>query len=83
VRNTRCDTATFTGFHAYDVDLCFQARAAGREVHVAEFPHFHHTKGGYGDVGAWSAADAAFRAKWSPAAPAAPAATAAVPAGRA
>jgi hypothetical protein len=26
---------------------------------------FHHTKGGYGDVAAWQAADAAFRRKWS------------------
>jgi hypothetical protein len=26
---------------------------------------FHHTKGGFGDVAAWQAADAAFRAKWA------------------
>jgi hypothetical protein len=71
VRNLRCDTDTFAGFHAYDVDLCFQARAAGKRVVVAELHHFHHTKGGYGDVAAWQAADAAFRAKWWPGAPAA------------
>jgi hypothetical protein len=65
VRTLRCDTSTFTGFHAYDVDLCFQARAAGRQVVVAELHHFHHTKGGYGDMVAWQAGDAAFRAKWA------------------
>jgi glycosyl transferase family 2 len=76
VRNLRCDTATFTGFHAYDVDLCFQARAAGRRVEVAELHHFHHTKGGFGDPVAWQKADAAFRRKWFPPAPAPAAATA-------
>jgi hypothetical protein len=65
VRSLRCDTQTFTGFHAYDLDLCFQARAAGRAVRVAPLPVFHHTKGGYGDGSVWRAADAAFRAKWS------------------
>jgi hypothetical protein len=64
VRHLRCDTATFTGFHAYDVDLCFQARAAGRRVIAADLPVFHHTKGGYGDHAAWIAADERFRAKW-------------------
>ena len=64
VRTLRCDTSTFTGFHAYDVDLCFQARAAGRRVVVAPLSLFHHTKGGFGDAEAWATADAAFRAKW-------------------
>jgi hypothetical protein len=68
VRHLRCDTDTFSGFHGYDMDLCFQARAAGRRVVVADLPVFHHTKGGYGDVAAWQAADAAFRAKWERAA---------------
>lgn len=65
VRELRCDTETFTGFHAYDMDLCFQARSAGRRVVTAPLNVFHHTKGGYGDVAAWQAADAAFRRKWS------------------
>jgi len=64
VRHLRCDAETFTGFHGYDVDLCFQARAAGRRVVAADLPVFHHTKGGFGDEAAWQAADAAFRAKW-------------------
>ena len=65
VKHLRCDTATFHGFHAYDVDLCFQARAAGRRVIAADLPVCHHTKGGYGDPWIWKAADDAFRAKWS------------------
>ncbi len=64
VANLRCDTAAFSGFHAYDVDLCFQARQAGKRVTVAELNAIHHTKGGFGDVDAWLRADAAFRAKW-------------------
>jgi hypothetical protein len=64
VANLRCDTDRFTGFHAYDADLCFAARAAGRRVVVAELNVFHHTKGGYGDPAAFAAADSAFRQKW-------------------
>ncbi|MBX5441582.1 MAG: hypothetical protein IRZ32_08640 [Solirubrobacteraceae bacterium] len=64
VRNLRFDTDTYTGFHAYDVDICFAARAAGRKVVVADLPLMHYTKTGYGDERAWRAADAAFRAKW-------------------
>jgi hypothetical protein len=64
VRHLRCDTDTFTGFHGYDMDLCFQARAAGRRVMVAPLELHHHTKGGFGDEAAWRAADTAFRDKW-------------------
>jgi SAM-dependent methyltransferase len=64
VRNLRFDSDTFSGFHAYDIDLCFQARAAGRGVRVIDAEAFHHTKGGFGDeVGFWLG-DAAFRRKW-------------------
>ena len=68
VANLRCDTERFTGFHAYDADLCFAARASGRRVVVSELNVFHHTKGGYGDEAAFAAADEAFREKWAPAA---------------
>lgn len=64
VRHLRFDADTFTGFHAYDVDLCRQALAAGRRVIVDELGVVHHTKGGFGDTGAWARADATFRAKW-------------------
>lgn len=64
VRALRFDAAAFTGFHGYDVDLCFAARAAGGTVRVADLPVHHHTKGGLGDAAAWRAADATFRRKW-------------------
>ncbi|WP_354699840.1 hypothetical protein DSM112329_00098 [Paraconexibacter sp. AEG42_29] len=54
------------GFHGYDAELCFAARAAGREVWVEQLPLIHHTKGGFGDVDAYTRADAAFRARWFP-----------------
>jgi hypothetical protein len=54
------------GFHGYDAELCFAARAAGREVWVEHLPLIHHTKGGYGDAEAYARADAAFRARWIP-----------------
>jgi hypothetical protein len=69
VRNLRCDSERFSGFHAYDLDLCFQARAAGRRVVVADLGVFHHTKGGYGDEAAFAAADEAFRIKYGFAVP--------------
>jgi GT2 family glycosyltransferase len=65
VRELRCDVATFTGFHAYDVDLCFQARRAGRRVVTAPLNVFHHTKGGFGDAAAWKRANEAFHSKWA------------------
>lgn len=64
VRNLRFDADAYTGFHGYDVDLCFSARAAGRRVVVADLAVAHYTKGGFGHRAAWDAADAAFRRKW-------------------
>jgi hypothetical protein len=75
VAHLRCDTERFTGFHAYDADLCFSARAAGKRVVAADFSVFHHTKGGYGDAAAFAAADAAFRAKYGLLKPPVPAPT--------
>ena len=67
VRNLRFDAASFDAFHGYDVDFCFQARAAGRRVVVEPIEVFHHTKGGYGDQAAFARAEAAFASKWLPA----------------
>jgi len=78
VRNLRFDEQRFSGFHAYDLDICFQARAAGRKVVVADLLVTHHTKGGYGDRAEFAQADGLWRAKWTSsrfteaAAPAAP-----------
>lgn len=64
VRNLRFDAATFGGFHGYDVDFCFQARAARQRVVVEGIKVFHHTKGGFGDEASFRRADLAFRGKW-------------------
>jgi len=68
VRNLRFDADSYTGFHGYDVDFCFQARAAGRRVIVADLPLFHHTKGGLGDRDAFFDSERAFAQKWAVAA---------------
>jgi GT2 family glycosyltransferase len=65
VRNLRFDAESFSGFHGYDADICFQARAAGKRVVVDDIAVVHHTKGGYGDVEAFQACDRAFVQKWS------------------
>lgn len=64
VRNLRFDSDTFTGFHAYDMDIAFQARKAGKKVKVIDVDLHHHTRGGYGDEIGFRLADAAFRHKW-------------------
>ncbi|MGE0879152.1 MAG: glycosyltransferase [Acidimicrobiia bacterium] len=66
IRNLRFDDKTFRGFHAYDIDFCFQARKAGRQVKVVDLDLIHHTKGGYGDETVWQANNAAWSAKWQP-----------------
>lgn len=65
VRNLRFDSATFHGFHGYDVDFCLQACAAGRRVVTEDLVVFHHTRGGIGnEVDFWEA-DARLRRKWA------------------
>jgi glycosyltransferase involved in cell wall biosynthesis/2-polyprenyl-3-methyl-5-hydroxy-6-metoxy-1,4-benzoquinol methylase len=64
VRNLRFDTSLFHGFHGYDLDICFQARAAGKRVVVEDFSLFHHTKGGFGDTADFARANGIFRRKW-------------------
>jgi len=65
VRNLRFDTDRFHGFHGYDVDICLQARAAGRRVVVDDPSVFHHTRGGVGAGPEFWHADAVLRRKWS------------------
>jgi len=65
VRNLRFDDERFDGFHGYDVDICFSARAAGRVVLAADLGVVHHTKGGYGDRAVWDRCDERLRRKWS------------------
>jgi GT2 family glycosyltransferase len=63
IDNLRFDPA-IGDFHGYDVDVCTQARASGKRVVVAEIDVFHHTKGGYGERRAWTAAQSRWLAKW-------------------
>lgn len=65
VRNLRFDADRLHGFHGYDVDFCFQARAAGKRVVVDDIAVVHHTRGGIGDGLEFWRADAAIRHKWS------------------
>lgn len=69
VRNLRFDSERFSGFHAYDLDLCLQARAAGKRVVVDEIGVMHYTKGGYGDSEAFLRNGAALVEKWGLAVP--------------
>lgn len=76
VRSLRFDSATFTGFDAYDADFCAQVRDAGRRVVVADLDVAHrHTRTGTSRTGAdgradadddssYARADAQFRRKW-------------------
>jgi GT2 family glycosyltransferase len=69
VRNLRFDDELYSGFHAYDLDLCLQARAAGKRVVVDEIAVMHYTKGGFGDAEAFARNDAILRRKWRLAVP--------------
>lgn len=64
VRNLRFDEA-LTMSHGYDLDLCLQARAAGRRVVVADIPvAVHESLELVGNLDLWAAAHAAFAEKW-------------------
>jgi hypothetical protein len=60
----RFDETTFEAFHGYDIDFSFAVTAANMRVVVEPLPVVHHTKGGYGDVGAYLRASHAWRRKW-------------------
>lgn len=63
-RSIRFDGDSFPEYHAYDVDYCLAARAAGLRVVVREIDVFHRTKGGFGDAGAFKDADRVLVGKW-------------------
>jgi hypothetical protein len=56
---------SYPGFHGYDVDLCFQARAEGLVVATADIPVTHRTKGGIRDQADWDACEEVWRKKWT------------------
>ncbi|WP_167042529.1 glycosyltransferase [Salinibacterium sp. ZJ454] len=64
IHNLRFDEARFRGFHAYDADICMQARQEGKRVRTTDLNLLHHTKGGFGNLRAHHVADDKFRRKW-------------------
>ncbi len=52
----------YVGYHAYDAELCFQARAKGKRVVVADITAFHHSKGGF--TQGLVDAEAVFQRRW-------------------
>jgi len=54
----------YEGFHGYDCDFSFQARAAGLQVVVADIPVKHQTAGGFGNETHWELAAERFGSKW-------------------
>ncbi len=64
VANLSFDEERYVGFHGYDADICFEARSQAKRVVVTQMDVVHHNRPGLGDREAFTAADAAFRAKW-------------------
>lgn len=56
---------SYPGFHGYDVDLCFQARAEGLTVATAPIPVIHQTNGGIRDMAEYRACNEVWERKWS------------------
>ncbi len=66
VRNLRFDASSFHGFNGYDVDFCFQTKAARRRVVVDDLTVVHHTRvAALGDGSTFWHADKIFRRKWA------------------
>ena len=65
-RSLRFDSLTFDGFHAYDADICAQARAAGFRVLVTEIDLFHHRREGHflGDSDSYERNSLLWQIKW-------------------
>ena len=65
IENLRFDTELDPSAHGYDVDICFQARAAGRKVVVAPLGvSHHHELIVMSDAADWITAHKRFAEKW-------------------
>lgn len=64
IDNLRFDEDLGPGFHSYDVDVCFQARAHGRKVVVITTEVSHHNDNVFTYREEWKQAHARFRRKW-------------------
>ena len=69
VRRLRFAHPGADGFDGYDVDLCFQARAAGRRVRVMDTAVHHHCRADRTCDEAWHRAAGRFRERWGDAEP--------------
>jgi hypothetical protein len=64
VSNLRFDES-LSDFHGYDADICFQARAAGKQVMVERMPSVHHHSTRIlSSRQSWIEAHIAFARKW-------------------
>ena len=63
-RTTPFDEEAFPHFHGYDLDYCLSAKTNKIKTHVIPLDAFHATKGGYGDIEAFKAANYNFIQKW-------------------
>jgi hypothetical protein len=63
-RHLSFDEALGPSFHGYDVDICFQARAAGKKVMATPLPVVHCTTAPIRDRAAWISVHQAFACKW-------------------
>jgi len=64
VRTLRFDERFAPFFHGYDIDLCFQARARGRRVVVADLDVAHHAELDFFDRRTWVPAYVLWHRKW-------------------
>ncbi len=60
--NLRLEGLGYAGFHGYDAELCFQARAAGKRVVVADITATHHSAGGF--TQGLAEAEEVFQRRW-------------------
>jgi GT2 family glycosyltransferase len=63
-RELRFDEALCPGFHAYDTDMCFEARKAGWRVRVEDIDVIHHNLSDLDDREHFVEAHIAFGTKW-------------------
>ena len=65
VKNLRFDESLGSALHGYDLDLCLQARSAGKKVMTADFRVIHHHSPDLiGDIDGWVAAHIQIAEKW-------------------
>ncbi len=62
LENLTLEGLGYSGFHGYDAELCFQARAKGKRVVVANIRAFHHSRGGF--TAGLAEAEAVFQRRW-------------------